>query len=313
MTSSLLSYYLLIVTIMLISMRNMLSTAVVLTALVWNTSSFAEDSFGGAIRRSLRTDDIICMPLLKHIQYARNGSDNIFTAANSEEWECETMTNNGRGIGKLLKFENLSNIPEHIMEQFDSGRTILTIPGATVVGNNLRVPPANGLRDVTIRKMNHRGSGGRKLLQSGDKTVLVVRVKTNGALTSEPTSNAPRLGDSVFGTLGDPVNLRSQYEACSYGTITFSPTTSLSVSMPAPGVYEIEVTVADTSHSTVVNAVMSALPSSLEYDHILTCLPPGTDGSWIAYAYINSALSVYNDEWCTYVSGQLHELGHNLG
>jgi len=23
-------------------------------------------------------------------------------------------------------------------------------------------------------------------------------------------------------------------------------------------------------------------------------------------------LSVYNDEWCTYLSAQLHELGHNL-
>lgn len=32
----------------------------------------------------------------------------------------------------------------------------------------------------------------------------------------------------------------------------------------------------------------------------------------IAYAYINSWLSVYNDEWCRSVSGQLHEVGHNL-
>lgn len=32
----------------------------------------------------------------------------------------------------------------------------------------------------------------------------------------------------------------------------------------------------------------------------------------IAYAYINSYLSVYNDQWCNSPSGQLHELGHNL-
>ncbi len=32
----------------------------------------------------------------------------------------------------------------------------------------------------------------------------------------------------------------------------------------------------------------------------------------IAYAYINSWNSVYSNEWCNYVSAQLHELGHNL-
>ena len=35
-----------------------------------------------------------------------------------------------------------------------------------------------------------------------------------------------------------------------------------------------------------------------------------TDG--IAYAYIDHYLSVYNDEWCNYASGQVHEVGHNL-
>lgn len=32
-----------------------------------------------------------------------------------------------------------------------------------------------------------------------------------------------------------------------------------------------------------------------------------------AYAYINHYLSVYNDRWCESVSGQMHEIGHNLG
>jgi len=39
------------------------------------------------------------------------------------------------------------------------------------------------------------------------------------------------------------------------------------------------------------------------------CLPPGTSGSWIAYAYINSYISVYNNQWCNYPSGQMHEIG----
>jgi len=35
-------------------------------------------------------------------------------------------------------------------------------------------------------------------------------------------------------------------------------------------------------------------------------------GAWIAYAYVNSWLTVYNNNYCNYVSAQMHELGHNL-
>jgi hypothetical protein len=34
----------------------------------------------------------------------------------------------------------------------------------------------------------------------------------------------------------------------------------------------------------------------------LFCMPPGT-GDWLAYAYINSWDSYYNDYWCQRVSG----------
>jgi len=35
--------------------------------------------------------------------------------------------------------------------------------------------------------------------------------------------------------------------------------------------------------------------------------------SGIAYAYVNSWMSVYSNEWCNHPSGQMHELGHNFG
>merc|ERR1712176_790967 len=53
------------------------------------------------------------------------------------------------------------------------------------------------------------------------------------------------------------------------------------------------------------------------FDLVLFCQPPGSnfDGStsWIAWAYINGYQSSYNDEWCQSLSGQMHEVGHNLG
>ena len=95
----------------------------------------------------------------------------------------------------------------------------------------------------------------------------------------------------------------------------------------------ISNTVSGTSDSTIRTAVVNSATASLDnlssqFDHVMLCLPPGTSGSWIAYAYVNSWLSVYNNQWCNYVSGQMHgkynviffhdsnirniEIGHNL-
>ena len=52
--------------------------------------------------------------------------------------------------------------------------------------------------------------------------------------------------------------------------------------------------------TTALQAAGIVTPGSTH--HIMYCLPPGTSGGWIAYAYIDWWLSVYNNEWCTYVS-----------
>jgi hypothetical protein len=45
-------------------------------------------------------------------------------------------------------------------------------------------------------------------------------------------------------------------------------------------------------------------------DHVIVCLPPGTaGGDWLAYAYVNYWLSVFNDYWCKSPSVQMHEMG----
>ena len=245
------------------------------------------------------------MPLMKEIQYAEG------TTGPDRVWECETTTTNGKKNEKseILEMDNLDKLPDDIMAQFESAETLLTIPGAKIAGTKLMIP--NEVKDAKIEKMDTTGGGnrGRQLLQSGDKKVLVVRVKTTGSLQAEPTSTVKELGDSVFGTLGDAVNLKSQYDDCSYGNLTFSPLNeTVYPSLSAPGVYEIEVAVSGTSNGVVRNAVTASLPS-FDFDYVMYCLPPGTDGSWIAYAYVNAKISVYNNEWCTYVSGQMHEVG----
>ncbi|KAL7533016.1 hypothetical protein ACHAXR_012609 [Thalassiosira sp. AJA248-18] len=150
-------------------------------------------------------------------------------------------------------------------------------------------------------------------LQTGDRTLLVVRVRGADATTSPSEST---LNDNWFGTNTDPHNLKSQYAACSYNKLTFSPVTSIGTD----GVVTVTIanTISGASDGTIRNAVTAKLRATYGTDsgladHVALCLPAGTSGGWIEYAYIHSWLSVFNNNWCNYLSIQVHEIGHNLG
>ena len=139
--------------------------------------------------------------------------------------------------------------------------------------------------------------------------MLAVRIIASDAAT---TSSESEISDKWFGTSGDTVNLKSQYKACSYDKLIMNAFSNTQVSDGVTTV-TISETVSGASDDTIKNAAVTALGSLVnEPDYVMLCLPPGTSGSWIAYAYVNSWLSVYNNEWCNYVSGQMHEIGHNL-
>jgi hypothetical protein len=145
----------------------------------------------------------------------------------------------------------------------------------------------------------------RKLaVTTGTKKMLAVRVIASDATT---TSTESEISDAWFGTSGDAVNLKSQYEACSYNKIQIDPANTTDVSNGVKTV-TISNTVNGTADGVIRDAVTTALGSSFtsQFDHVMLCLPPGTSEDWIAYAYFNYWLSVYNNEWCDYVSAQMH-------
>ena len=125
------------------------------------------------------------------------------------------------------------------------------------------------------------------------------------AADDQTTFTEQQLSNAVFGTSGDPVNLKSQYRACSYNQLLFEPVINLS------GVVDgtITVTVSTTTgqgDDVMRNAVTTALntqfgvsnPGQLA-DHILYCLPPGALKG-VAYGYIAwpmNWLTVYNNRW----------------
>jgi hypothetical protein len=46
--------------------------------------------------------------------------------------------------------------------------------------------------------------------------------------------------------------------------------------------------------------------------HVFMCFPPGA-GDWAASAGINHWCAQFNNDWCTSLSGIVHELGHTIG
>ena len=148
----------------------------------------------------------------------------------------------------------------------------------------------------------------------GTKKILIVKVSS---IDSKSTISEHDMSDAVFGTYGDKRNLKSQYDACSYGQLDMVPANGFKIEN---GVLNLHLMVPARltpapylQYIAMATARMKAGPFRPRFDHVMLCLPPDALGTWVAYAYINSFLSVYKDKWCTYISSQMHEVGHNLG
>jgi len=193
-----------------------------------------------------------------------------------------------------------------------SGETTVFSSSATLKKNKVHFDQRQ--KPIVGKKRGKKGR--RKLATTGTHTVLVVRVIASDGPT---TSNETVLSDKVFGTYGDMLNLKSGYNACSYGQLQMVPVTnskvtngviSLTVATKAKGI--------DTSilESAVMNAISNTLGSSSQFDHVIICLPPGAlfsnVGGWVAYGYVNYGRTVFNDVSCLYPSVLMHEIGHNM-
>ena len=146
------------------------------------------------------------------------------------------------------------------------------------------------------------------------KKILVLRIEAQDQVTAYSESS---LADNIFGAAGDPMNLRSQYNDCSYGELQFEPLTTNTL-VGTDGVYTVSMpTTVITGNPdnpiaiAAVNKAQQDLGVTLTSiaDLVMVCMPPGTSGDWVAYAYVNHWLSIYNNDWCLYPSGQMHEMG----
>lgn len=144
------------------------------------------------------------------------------------KWRCGMKGEDATNAGVLLEGRrgnvDIQGIEYVLAENPDivSGETLLFAEGAMVDDGLLVIAPENVLKFDT--HTHSTGSDVRRRLatSTGNKNVLVVRVVTADA---QPGATIAEISDSVFGTSGDLVNFKSQYEGCSADKITITPAT----------------------------------------------------------------------------------------
>lgn len=236
--------------------------------------------------RHLVQSGIDCIPLLRLTQYEQSS----FHPGPHSEWNCQLLSSTPAAMGKrgkIIKLNDIYNLPEGTVQKFKSGATVLTISGATVTSAGIQI--SQGAQASILPT----GIEARRLqTDTVDKKVLVVRVKTWAATT---TPSVRELSDSVFGSSGDPVNLSTQYDKCSYGKMTFSPTrlNDGDPTLRASGVYEVEIATSSRDHEVLREMIADKLNADfpntplpdvswgvlderVPFDHVMYCMPPGT-------------------------------------
>ena len=223
-------------------------------------------------------------------------------------------------------FYEMINLPDDFDDSdWITGVTTIAIPVGAQFNQDGTVD-MKGMMPTFVADVDERS----KSRFEGEKTVLAVRVVAANNKTTGLDEYS--LSDSIFGIGIDKVNLASQFDDCSYGKLKFitakdrSGKSSNSGNVGITnGVTTVRVPSVDVSEGTAVmrNAISKELntifgttnPSELA-DYVIYCLPPGTFAtgtySSVGYAYYNNWLSVFNNQWCTSVSLQMHELGHSL-
>jgi len=249
-----------------------------------------------------------CIMVLRDMQWEDHHDDH--------ERECELDPADNNGVsGKIVELNVNYDIDarDEVTGAFESGVTTLEAMDATIQDEKAIIRG-----NPTFKKKQLKKHESRRLATEGTKSVLVVRVK---AADAETTSSEEVLAREIFGIKdssgeSDSFNLVSGFSRCSNDKLKFEPTKD---SRATNGVYTVTIpnTVSGEKHRIIREAATQKVADELgdlgsQFDHVMICLPPGT-GNWIAYAYINNWRSVYNDEWCTKPSAQMHEIGHNLG
>lgn len=241
-------------------------------------------------KKVAKSDCIIQVAALLHIP---NSNDNTNINDDDHEiFDCELD-----GLTRQLIMDDTQKQTMNKLwkeGKITPGRSKLQIGSAEVDSREIKVPRGLDVRykiiddikdDIKNNRMNKNdkhsnGFFNRRLANNGgtigDKPILAVRViDKNGKARPE---SAAQISDDIFGTANDPVNLKSQLEACSMGKLNIIPGDNNVIDWGSEGVANnpyaaqgvIEVTIdvdiqTAASRYDVKNAVTAAVQDKLGF------------------------------------------------
>ena len=248
-----------------------------------------------------------------------------------------------RDGGYLVRIHE-KDMPETLRTMFvdkkiQSSKDYLHAKGATIVrddeGLSLKFQPKNDYlrsnnsdsaavwvdQSSEIDQYLQNNSGGRNTNQCTPRSRNRITLVIAAEFTDQKTSTSDEvLSKRVFGTNEGDVTLKSQMDACSNGKVNIIPATeSTTGERITDGVYRVYLNepIQNKSRYDTFSAMHQEAERELgnlwdQYDHVMFCMPPGSQGNWLAFGYYNSPFSAFNDQLCTSVSHQMHEVGHNF-
>lgn len=219
-------------------------------------------------------------------------------------WKCEIQDIDDTARISTSIFLDIDNPEEFVVGGYKikSGITTLRIADTQVMsgGTKLHLSSTLSLGEVPAPApapfVTPEGGSSYELQAAGIKRVLVVRINANGASTS---ASRTTLNREIFGTNNrDVINLKERYASCSYNTLRMEP--AIGNSLIQNGVVEVTISnrVAGSSHGVIREAAIRATRSLLgnlqdQFDHVMFCLPPGTNGNWVAYGTMTIFLLLF--------------------
>jgi len=253
----------------------------------------------------------------------------------AQSWSCEFSEEDAVQFGaqRMTEIEGLA-LADFKDKHAISGGTVLKVGASSYVetkdtGNVLHVDARDSFvieemdDQIDVRHYKNRRRERRRRLASSTGTLNTLVMRLIDSAGVEPP-NAADLENDIF---TDEACLKSTFEECSYNSVTIQQAQNEDFSVTLNGVkhqgiLDVQMEGKASDETDEGHFWQKAIPIAeaetgvniaANFDLVLVCYPPGVQSGWIAYAYVNHHISVYNDDWCGYVSAQMHEVGHNVG
>ncbi|KAL7472231.1 hypothetical protein ACHAXS_012553, partial [Conticribra weissflogii] len=224
-------------------------------------------------------NSVIAIADTPDFQYLEENGIDITQHVNGEDFVCEMNGDTVPIFGteeQMEKLRILLNEGELISAETTIAVTneefMLTEDGINV---GVVLPPGdiilkNGTRKRERNQMNGRSTKQRRRNLSahvGEKQVLVVRVIDEEGKASD---DAQTVSNKIFGTYGDEMTMKSQFEACSFGKLRISNNYNIDISnhLEAPGVIDVNVPLklSESNRLQVRTASINAVEEKLGFE-----------------------------------------------